>query len=397
MNEEFVVSQKKSSNSILIGIMLLLLACAIFLYMKDNKPKAAFRPDSQVKPVNFKVDVAQISTQDYSPIVKAYGEVEAKTKSQIVSQVSGVVKSINPSISKGFYFSKNDEFLRIDDRDYLIAQSSAQAQLSSANSEFLLEKARSDKAKTDWQKIGLGKKPNDLVLRKPQLLSAKASVDAATAQLEQAKLNIERTRVNAPYNGFLIDSFVDVGQFVGIGTPLFEIYQDDDAQISIPLNSVQLSLLDEQDLSVNKVIVTAELGDKKITWNAKVQTIGAEYDQNTRHVDVIISIEKPFSKENQEPLKIGQFVKAEIYGKAYKDVYRVPANVIYQNEYLYVVNNEMLEKRIISVIFQEDEFVIVRSEAPIKQSIVITPVGENKEGIKVVTSQSDVNKKESRQ
>ena len=55
------------------------------------------------------------------------------------------------------------------------------------------EKARSKQALENWKKLGNSKSPGDLVLRKPQLEAAKATVAAAEAHIEQKELDLKLT------------------------------------------------------------------------------------------------------------------------------------------------------------------------------------------------------------
>ncbi|MDA0839792.1 MAG: efflux RND transporter periplasmic adaptor subunit [Planctomycetota bacterium] len=53
------------------------------------------------------------------------------------------------------------------------------------------EEARSLQAIEDWKKLGNGHSPSELAQRKPQLDAARASVDAADAQIEQRRIEVE--------------------------------------------------------------------------------------------------------------------------------------------------------------------------------------------------------------
>ena len=69
--------------------------------------------------------------------------------------------------------------------------------------------------------------PSELVLRLPQFREAKANVASATAQLEQANRNLERTKVRAPFAGRVRVRSVGLGQSVGTSTPLGAVFSVD--------------------------------------------------------------------------------------------------------------------------------------------------------------------------
>ena len=60
--------------------------------------------------------------------------------------------------------------------------------------------ARAEQAVRDWEKLGLNRDPSDLVLRKPQLVSARARITAAEAAVDKAMRDLERTEIRAPYD-----------------------------------------------------------------------------------------------------------------------------------------------------------------------------------------------------
>lgn len=60
----------------------------------------------------------------------------------------------------------------------------------------------------------------DLVLRQPQLRTAEARVASAEAAVEQAKLDLQRTSIKAPFTLQVIERLIDVGSQVAPGDDL---------------------------------------------------------------------------------------------------------------------------------------------------------------------------------
>ena len=103
------------------------------------------------------------------------------------------------------------------------------------------EQARANQAKTDWERINKNEPATDLVLRLPQIKQAQANVASAQARLDNALLNLERTKILAPYAGRILTKQVDVGQYVSTGNSLAKIYAVDYAEIRLPLSERQLA------------------------------------------------------------------------------------------------------------------------------------------------------------
>ena len=69
--------------------------------------------------------------------------------------------------------------------------------------------------------------PSDLALKKPQVAEARARLKAAQADLEQTRLNLDRTAISLPFSGRLVSTRVDVGQYVAPGSVLGRAFATD--------------------------------------------------------------------------------------------------------------------------------------------------------------------------
>ena len=95
---------------------------------------------------------------------------------------------------------------------------------------------------TEWRELGSAE-ANDLFLRKPQLRAAELAVTAAEADVAASKLALERTVIRAPFDGRVLQKRADVGQFVGNGTPLAQVYAIEALELRLPVSDAQLALL----------------------------------------------------------------------------------------------------------------------------------------------------------
>ena len=119
-------------------------------------------------------------------------------------------------------------------------------------------------------------------------------------------------------------------QFVSMNTPLFETYADGKAEIAFALNAQQLDLLDQDNMSQHKVDIMLDTGVNEYVWQANLTRSEASFDSETRQLMVVAQIDNPFQSSRERPaLKLNQFVRAQIYGKAFNDVYEIPFFSIY--------------------------------------------------------------------
>ena len=187
------------TRKILIPLVVIVVTVLLVMFIKGNPPQA----NRFSSPPKAKVNVAvkTLTPETYQVMIDSFGTVKPRTQSMLVAQASGQIIEISEQFREGGFFEKGDVLLQLDDRDHRAEVKSAQATLLTAEQSLLEEQARGRQAITDWERLGKGEQASSLVLRKPQLAAAEASVLSAQATLEKAKLDLERTKITAPYAG----------------------------------------------------------------------------------------------------------------------------------------------------------------------------------------------------
>ena len=71
-------------------------------------------------------------------------------------------------------------------------------------------------------------------MREPQLKAAQAALDREEARLAEANLALSRTRVTAPFDGFVQEESVDVGRVVAAGQPVGRVFAANAVEIGRP-------------------------------------------------------------------------------------------------------------------------------------------------------------------
>jgi len=379
---------------ILLPVLVLLVSGSIAYYAISNKPEAKRKPP---KTTNASVEVIAINKQDYSVSLQTQGSVRPHTETTLVAQVSGEITHVSPDFSSGSFFNQGDLLLRIDPRDYQTAVTLAESNLAQARLRLSQEQARADQARRDWERLGETGKPSDLVLRKPQLQSEKANIAAARAQLEQAKLNLQRTRITAPYAGRLLEKNADLGQFVNPGNVLGKIYAVDFAEVRLPLNNNQLAFVDIPEAFRGKnetpettgpeVLLKANIGGKVWQWPARIVRSEGAIDTRSRQTFVVAKVNDPYSQltSGQPPLKVGQFVEAEIKGRTLENVLVIAAAALHAGNQIFLVDEEQrLRKKQIEIVWHDGESIVITSGLNSGDNLVVTPVSNKLAGSKVI-------------
>ncbi|RHW77242.1 efflux RND transporter periplasmic adaptor subunit [Colwellia sp. RSH04] len=379
-------------------------AFIVIAYTVTSFPPSAKKARPSNSP-QLMVDVQTLMLKDLTLSLSSYGTVQPRTQSMLLPQVSGQINAISPNFHEGGFFKKGEVLVEIDDRDYQVEIKIAQASLFTAKQALSEEQARVEQALQDWQRLGNEDKAPDLVLRKPQLLAAQATVLSAEAKLSKAKLALERTRIKAPYDGRILNKYVDIGQVVSLSNQLAEIYATDYVEIRLPLKNIDLPYIElpENDKNNNfisqsypKVSIFSEISVKQEWLGHIVRTEGA-FDQNAQQLYVVAQVDDPYgiTDRNTMPIKIGQYVSASIQGRTLHNVLAIPNSAIYQGSYVYLVENNRLIRKELSIAWQNETFSIITSGLKENQHLVLTPLGQVTSGTLVSISSIDgvVNKK----
>lgn len=349
----------------------------------------------QHAPVITSVEVIKLIKSDFQVWVDSQGTVSPRTESTLIPEISGRVIKISPSLREGAFFEAGQELLQIDPSNYSLAITVAQSQVAETKLTLAEEQAKAIQAEKNWQRLGQGQQPSDLVLRKPQLVGAKASLASAEALLKQAKLDHQRTRIKAPYAGRVLEQQVDVGQYVSPGTVLAKIYAVDYAEIRLPLSNEQLQFIDvpelyrgqdQQSLIRPEVTLIVNMGLQAHQWKGRIVRAEGSYDMRSGRLSLVAQVDNPYVKttENKPPLKVGQFVEAKIKGKLLRQVFVIPRNAIRDSNQLMIVNEQsQLNSRQVDIIWRDAENAIIRTNLQEGEWLSITPVKYAVNGLSV--------------
>lgn len=377
------------------AILVLCVAWMITSVLKATKPAPEKRSRPSSPP---SVEIVQVQPGSYQITVPTRGEIRARTRSVLVPEVPGRIVKVAENFRAGGFFEEGDVLVEIDPRNYETAVTVATGNVAQAQNSHEQEKARAAQAKENWDRLGNGKEPTDLVLRVPQLAEAKARVDAAIAEEDQARLDLQRTKVRAPYAGRILEQLADVGQFVTTGTSLARVFAVDYAEIRLPLTNKQAAFIDlpedfrgdptspdSEDLP--DLRLTKKQGLKEHSWQGKIVRTEGAIDLLSRQLFVVGQVDDPYRKRDDgaPPLKIGDFVEAQITGREISGVYTVPRTAIREgNQVLLVDAGQRLRIRDIEIIWGDDQNVVVSAGLNPGDTICTTPPAFATEGASVI-------------
>ncbi len=322
------------------------------------------------EPIVPAIRTVEVQPESLQLSVKAQGTVVPRTQSVLAPEIAGRIIYVSPSLVSGGFFEEADLLVRLNSTDYELSTVQALSAVAQARLRLHREKAEAEIALNEWKSLGDGE-ASSLLRREPQLAEAEASLEAARAASEQARRNLERTEIRAPFAGRVRNKQVDLGQFVVAGTPLATIYSVDYAEIRLPLPDEELAFVnlplgyrdDQPHMTRPRVVIRGRFAGSEHTWTGDIVRTEGEIDPRTRVVHAIAQVENPYGRgrdPGRPPLAVGMFVEAEIMGRRVNDVFRVPRGALRARDLVLVVDEQSrLRFRTVEVFRSGEETVLI--------------------------------------
>lgn len=206
-------SSRRIGRILFISLVVLALAAVAYRYMvapQGDQQAAAPGGPPPAPPVSVAKPVVE-TLREWSDFT---GQFEAQESVEIRARVSGYLESVN--FSDGQLVEKGDLLFVIEPRPFEIALASAKAQLVQAEAELDLAKVQLERTAELLKKNFASEQSYDE--RAAEVKNATAARDSARAAIDQAELNLNYTRVLAPVSGRVGRHEVSVGNLVVGGT-----------------------------------------------------------------------------------------------------------------------------------------------------------------------------------
>ncbi len=123
---------------------------------------------------------------------------------------------------------KGDILLVIDRERYKLALATAEANVAAHKAEMLMRQSEADRRA---KLTNLSITPEAKEDAQHTAASAAAEYQQAAADLATARLNLERTVIRAPVNGFVTNLTLVVGQYAAVGTKLLALIDSDSYRV----------------------------------------------------------------------------------------------------------------------------------------------------------------------
>jgi len=348
-----------------ICVAILLAGGGATLTIFSTEPTA--RKTGAVRETAMLVEVVELSRDTHAPTFVATSVVEPSQDVTLRPRVSGQVLARAPGFTPGGIVARGDTLLRIDPADYENALARARSDLRQAEADLQMEMGRQKVAEQDYALLdtSISEEQRALVLREPQLETARSVVEAARAAVAQAELALARTVVTAPFDAHILSRNANVGSQVSAGDDLgrlvgLETYW---VSLSVPLSRLRWLDVPEDGASPGSPVVLRN----RTAWDEDehrdghlYRLVGALADR-TRMARVLVAVSDPLGRETDgPPLVIGSFVEATVKGRVLEDVIRLDRGLVRTDDTVWVMEADSLRIRDVAIVLRDATHAYVR-------------------------------------
>ena len=254
------------------------------------------------------------------------GRVKAKLVSQVRPQIGGIIKE--QLFKEGSFVKQGEVLYLIDSATYQATLNQAKASLQSAKVDVLNAKTKSQRYEELLKFDGTSKQEADDA--KAVYLQAVALVQEKEANLESAKIDLERTKIKAPISGYISISNVTQGALVSANQSdaLATIRDTSSVYVDLSQSNTQLlalrKLLSQENIQKGSTDVTLILSDES-TYEHKGQLQLQEIAVDESTGSVTLRAQFP----NAEGILLpGMFVRATIQGAIDTKAFLLPQQAV---------------------------------------------------------------------
>ncbi|MEJ2680810.1 MAG: efflux RND transporter periplasmic adaptor subunit [Gammaproteobacteria bacterium] len=366
----------------LLPVLLLSLGGVAFWWLNTTVPTAPKRPHIGRTPV---ISVQEVSPRDLRIPIYTRGLVSANAEVTLVAEAGGRVMRVASALRAGGQVTEGQLLVQIDDSSLQHDIARVKGRLAAARQQFDTVKNEID-AEADVEGL---RSPQQFL--KNKLKQAKGQLDAAKAELELARLQLQKTKIFAPFDGLVRESYVVEGQVIPPGFRVAGLYDSKARHVRLPLSDRQFRMIETESIrsarQQPRVMLRMRYGEDYFYWRGRIIAMEGGIDPRNHLRYVVAQIDGPLEKNPtfMPDLWVGQLLEAEIEGRQYRNVVSIPRDVLRFGDLVWLVDGQgRLSKQTVSVLHKGKGVVYLSAGLRSGDRVVTTPMDLAVEGMRVV-------------
>ena len=334
-----------------LGVLVLVLAGWISYLLVSQEKEKRPSPKMQVKTV-FTDTVRNGSV----PVrVKANGNLIAKQRVALFSEVQGIFRSSAHPFKPGQRYRRGQVLMRIDASEYQASVQSAKSNLYN-----LITAAMPDlrldypEVYPKWQDYlnsfdlsGPTPELPEMTTEKERYFINGRNIVTTYYNVKNLEQRLVKYVIRAPFNGVLTQAEVTEGSLVRPGQSLGTFINTAIYELEVAVNKSYSDFL-----KVGRKVTLASLEAGR-EYTGTVSRINAAVNQESQTVSVFIDVSDPSLKE-------GMYLEATIEGREEENAIEIPRRLLTESGELFIVRDSILDLVSAEPVFYTDQTVILR-------------------------------------
>lgn len=377
--------------NIILSVVILACAAGGAFWIRNNQPQAQ-KTNNRRKSAAL-VETVSVERKSWSPQLIVLGTVRPAQEVVVSPRVRGQVQELAASFVPGEMVRRDDILLKLDPADFENTVSIRRSELEQVQADREIEQGRQTQAEQELKLLGdsIAGINRSLVLREPQAASLRSQLSAATAALERAQLDLERTSVPAPFDAHVLRRSVNVGSQVQPGDDLGRLVGVDQYWVMAAVPVRHLSQIDFKTDGQEGSAATLTIPDvwpKGVSRKGKVtHQIGA-LDEQTRLARVLVTVDDPLGlKSGAQALILDTIIEVRITGKPIQNVARLRREYVRDGDTVWLMQNGELKIQQATIEFRDAEFAYISGGLESGDEVVTTTLATVANGVKLRKTQ----------
>lgn len=354
-------------RKIILSILGILLIIGAYFGAKTiAASKKSFKPKT-VKVV--KTVFTKVVQNGAVPImVPANGNLTAKNRVELYSEVQGVFRRGNKLFRSGTAYNRGETIIRIDAAEYAATVQSAKSnlynQLTSVMPDLRLDYPDIfSKWETYLNGFDMSKSTPplpEMSTDKEKYFISGRGILTSFYNVKNLEQRLSKYRISAPFAGILTEALVTEGTLVRAGQKLGEFINTDVYELEVAVSKTFSDLL-----KIGKTVDLSSLDTDKV-YQGKVVRINGNIDQATQTI-------KAFIEVRDNSLKEGMYLEANLDAKEEADAIEIDRNLLLENNQIFVVRDSILDLIEVRPVYFTDKKVVIK-EVPNGTTIMAKPL-----------------------
>lgn len=402
----------------LVSVWVLLVAgVLVFQFLWKTRPVAVQTNTALLPP---RVEVQTLAPENIREVFIGYGSARADHEATISAEVSGRIVHVPDHVKDGAAIKAGETLLRIDDRQYQRELDRARSQLADVDAKLarlevekanivrlieiaekevkvtedeynrlksLFEENHASKKERDFARLTYQTRlrelkglENDLELIPARGKELTAARGGRLADVELAKLNVQRCTLRAPFDGRIEEMLVEQGDRLPIGGQIGGLVAVRFIEVPVEL---PLSVRPRTEIGARCSLSMDSMPD--VQWEATVRRLSPMADTASRTFTAYVEVD---NQAQETPLIPGFFLTAWIDGPMIANALVVPRGSILSDHVL-VVNDDVAHTRQVRVECLIGDRAIISGDVDAGDRVILTNLDVLYDGAPVRSRKDD--------